>query len=154
MSGIGHIGELDFINFLKKKGYEIYLPLKDRGIDFVGVKNNNLLQIQVKTSIYQKESYFWFDLYGEKMHYSKNTYYVFVCKTLTKKTFMGKKENYFIVPSLTIKKWIKGNKLAIKANSKDVYNIFLYPNFESKKWIYKNKGKEIDFTKYWDKVIF
>ena len=61
MSGIGHIGEIRVIEFLhKKKDMAIYLPLKDRGIDFIAVRKNHFYQVQVKTSMFQKNSYFWF----------------------------------------------------------------------------------------------
>ena len=41
MSGIGHIGELQVIDELQKnQKLEVYLPIKDKGIDFIGVGNN------------------------------------------------------------------------------------------------------------------
>ena len=44
MSGIGCLGELQVIDELQKKHtVEIYLPLKDKGIDFIAVGNNNYL---------------------------------------------------------------------------------------------------------------
>ena len=68
MSGIGHIGELQIINDLQKNhGFEIYLPLKDKGIDFIATKNEKAIKIQVKTSKFQKNSYYWFDLHKNKM---------------------------------------------------------------------------------------
>ena len=67
MSGIGHIGEIKVFEYLQKRlGMEIYLPLKDKGIDFIAAKNNVFYQIQVKTSMFHKGSYFWFDLYKNK----------------------------------------------------------------------------------------
>ena len=59
MSGLGHIWELQIINDLQKDHiFEIYLPLKDKGLDFVCLKKNISIQIQLKTSKFQKESYF------------------------------------------------------------------------------------------------
>jgi len=58
MSGIGHIGELQAIAQMESAGYSIYLPMKDKGIDFIAVRDNKSTQIQVKTSKFQKESYF------------------------------------------------------------------------------------------------
>lgn len=151
MSGIGHLGELEIVDFLRKeKKHSIYLPLKDRGIDFISVSKDNFYQIQVKTSMYQKNSYFWFDLYKKKMIYSDNTYYVFVCKSLGRRDFMGRKHNFLVLPSMMLKKMIENNELAEKNNSPGVLNIFIYPNFEFKKWVYKNKGKVIDLTQYWN----
>ena len=55
MSGLGHIGELQIIDDLQKNHkFEIYLPLKDKGLDFIGLKNNSSIQVQVKTSKFQK----------------------------------------------------------------------------------------------------
>ena len=59
MSGIGHIGELQVIEELQKKQkIEVYLPLKDKGIDFIAVHNNSSVQVQVKTSKFQRNSYY------------------------------------------------------------------------------------------------
>lgn len=151
MSGVGHLGELEVIEFLRKvKKHEIYLPLKDKGIDFLSVSKNNFYQIQVKTSMFQKNSYFWFDLYKEKMIYSKNTFYIFVCKSLGRRNFMGKNHNFLVIPSLNLRKWIKEKRLTEKKNSAEVLNIFIYPDFNEKKWIYKNKGSSLDLTQYWN----
>lgn len=155
MSGIGHIGELQTIDFLKKKkGMAIYLPIKDVGLDFVGVKNNILYQFQIKTSTLQKNSYFWFDLYESKMVYDKNVYYVFVCYTMPRRKLMGKSQNFFVIPSLILKKWIESGDIAYKGKQKNILNIFLYPNFKTGFWQYKNKGKQIDWTEYWNDFSF
>ena len=95
MSGIGHIGELQAISEMEKEGFSIYLPMKDKGIDFIAVKNNKSTQIQVKTSKFQKESYFWFDLHKSKMIYSENTYYVFVLYVLPRRKMLGKAKKLF-----------------------------------------------------------
>jgi len=151
MSGVGHLGELEVIDYLRKeKKHCIYLPLKDKGIDFISIGKDNFYQIQVKTSMYQKNSYFWFDLYKKKMIYSKNTFYIFVCKSLGRRKFMGRKFNFLVIPSEMIKKWVKNKSLAEKKNDSGVVNLFIYPNFDSKKWIYKNKGKSLDLTEYWN----
>lgn len=136
--------------FQKTYKMEVYLPLKDTGIDFVLVGKNKAFQVQVKTSMFQKESYFWFDLYKQKMRYGANIVYVFVCMTLNRRTFMGKKQNFFVVPSLLIKEWIDSHMLASKKNNDDCLNIFVYPDFDNKKWMYRNKGKQIDWTPHWN----
>ena len=47
MSGIGHIGELQVIDELQKKQkLEIYLPIKDKGIDFIGVGKSRINNYQ------------------------------------------------------------------------------------------------------------
>ena len=59
MSGIGHLGELEVINYLEKEeGFAVYLPIKEKGIDFVAVKKNHCYQIQVKCSTFQKTAIF------------------------------------------------------------------------------------------------
>ena len=110
MSGIGHIGELQVINELQNnQNVEIYLPMKDKGIDFIGVGNNNSVQIQVKTSKFQKEQYYWFDLYKNKMIYSENTFYIFVLYVLPRRKMMGKSKNFLIIPSTDLKNYVSEN---------------------------------------------
>lgn len=151
MSGIGHIGELQVIEHMEKqKGFAIYLPMKDIGIDFIAVKNNKSTQIQVKTSKFQKESYFWFDLHKNKMVYSENTYYIFVLYVLPRRKMLEKSKNYLVIPSLDLKTMIEEGEIALKKGSDNILNIFVYPDEKNKKWIYRNKGQEIDFTKYWN----
>ena len=43
---------------------------------------------------------------------------------------------------------IVNRKIASKENDPDTLNIFIYP--EDKRWIYKNKGKILDMTEYWN----
>lgn len=149
MSGIGHIGEIQVIEYLqKKKDMVIYLPLKDKGIDFIATKGLQFYQVQVKTSMFQKASYFWFDLYKHKMIYTRNTFYVFVCITMERRQFMGRANNYIIIPSLQIRKWVESRDIVSKEGNDDCLNIFLYPYQNTKEWKYRNKGKELDWTSY------
>ena len=151
MSGIGHIGELQAIEeFEKKHKFEIYLPMKDRGIDFIGVHNNSSVQVQVKTSKFQKNKYYWMDLYKNKMIYSENTFYVFVLYVLPRRKMMGKSKNFLVIPSLDLKEYIENKYIVSKKNDNNCLNIFIYPLLDEKKWIYKNKDSEIDLTKYWN----
>lgn len=145
---------MDVIRKLEKENFTIFIPLKDKGIDLIAQRGKKFFQIQVKTSLFQKNSYFWFDLCKSKMKYDKNTYYIFVCKVLERRTFMGKSQNFIIINSLTLKEWIKAKKLPHKKNAPDVLNIFIYPNLEKKQWLFKNKGKQIDLTKFWNKKTF
>ena len=150
MSGIGHIGELQVINELQKnQNVEIYLPMKDKGIDFIGVGNNNSVQIQVKTSKFQKEQYYWFDLYKNKMIYSENTFYIFVLYVLPRKKMMGKSKNFLIIPSTDLKNYVSENFVP-KKNDENCLNLFIYPNEKDKTWIYKNKGSTLDLTSHWN----
>ena len=149
MVGVGHLGELEVIDYLRKnKRHDIYTPLKDKGIDFISVGKKGFYQIQVKTSMFQKKSYFWFDLYKHKLVYSKNTYYIFCCKSLGRRKFMGKSSNFIVIPSLKLKDWITKRKIVSKKGNLNLFNIFIYPDPKKKKWIYKNKGKVIDLTSY------
>lgn len=151
MSGIGHLGELEVINHLEKKeGFAIYLPIKDKGIDFIAVKDDRCYQIQVKCSTFQKNSYFWFDLKKDRLVYRNNIFYVFVLYTLPRRKFMGKAKNYLIVPSLILQGWIQSGTLATKEGNNNIINVFIYPDFERRCWLYRNKGKTIDLTQYWN----
>ena len=151
MSGLGHIGELQIIDDLQKNhNFEIYLPIKDKGLDFIGLKNNKTIQVQVKTSKFQREKYFWFDLHKNKMVYKKNTFYIFVLYVLPRRKIMGSRKHYLIIPSLDIKKMVEKKSIVSKKNDPNVFNIFINPDIENKKWIYNNKGKTIDLTKYWN----
>tara|TARA_A100001035_G_scaffold69093_1_gene52851 strand:+ start:392 stop:874 length:483 start_codon:yes stop_codon:yes gene_type:complete len=150
MSGIGHIGELQVINELQNnQNVEIYLPMKDKGIDFIGVGNNNSVQIQVKTSKFQKEQYYWFDLYKNKIIYSENTFYIFVLYVLPRRKMMGKSKNFLIIPSSDLKNYVSENFVP-KKNDENCLNLFIYPNEKDKTWIYKNKGSTLDLTSHWN----
>ena len=150
MSGIGHIGELQVINELQNnQNVEIYLPMKDKGIDFIGVGNNNSVQIQVKTSKFQKEQYYWFDLYKNKIIYSENTFYIFVLYVLPRRKMMGKSKNFLIIPSTDLKNYVSENFVP-KKNDENSLNLFIYPNEKDKTWIYKNKGSTLDLTSHWN----
>ena len=151
MSGIGHIGELQVIDELQKKQkLEIYLPIKDKGIDFIGVGNNKSVQIQVKTSKFHKNSFFWFDLYKSKMIFSNNTFYIFVLYVLPRRKMMGKTKNYLIFPSFELKKNIDNGMISSKKNNEDCVSILIYPDFENSTWMYKNKGNTLDLKYYWN----
>jgi len=89
MSGIGHIGEIRIIEFLRKRKTWQFICRLGRRYRFRCGQGNNFYQIQVKTSMFQKDSYFWFDIYKHKMIYSKNTFYIFVCATMSRRQFYG-----------------------------------------------------------------
>ena len=63
---------------------------------------------------------------------------------------MGKSKNYLIIPSLDIQSYISKGIFVPKQNNENCFNVFIYPNEKDKTWIYKNKGKSIDLTKYWN----
>ena len=151
MSGIGHLGELEAINhFEKEEGFAVYLPIKDKGIDFVVVKNERCYQIQVKCSTFQKNRYFWFDLKKDRLLYGQGIVYVFVLYTLPRRKFMGRAKNFLVVPSMAIRDWVTARTLVTKKGNANIINLFVYPDFENKKWVYRNKGREIDLTPFWN----
>ena len=154
MAGFGEIGELKVIDVLRRKNMTVYIPLKDKGIDFIAIKKNNFYQIQVKTSKFLKGNYFWFDLHKNSMIYSENTFCVFVCIILSGKKFMGKAINYIVIPSLDIKNWILLKDIVPKQGDENILNIFIYPDPQNKKWKYRNKGKELDLTAYWNNFSY
>lgn len=156
MSGIGHLGEIRTIEHVQKElGMEVYLPLKDKGIDFVAGKGDRLVHVQVKTSMLQKRSYFWFTLHKHKMRFTDSTFYVFVCHTMPRRRFMGKSQNFIVIPSRVLQKWMSTGKLAAKKGDKGCFDIFLYADDEStpKTWTYRNKRKSIDWTAYWNNFM-
>lgn len=151
MSDISHLGELQAINhFEKEKGFAVYLPIKDKGIDFVVVKNECFYQIQVKCSTFQKDRYFWFDLKKDRLRYGQRIFYVFVPYILPRRTFMGRAKNFLVVPSMAIRDWVTAGTFVTKEGNPNIINVYIYPDFENKKWVYRNKGKEIDLTPYWN----
>ena len=82
MSDIGHLGALKAMDLLRKKlRMDIYVPLVDEGVGFVAVRQDSFYRTQVKTSMFQRNSYFWFDLCKNRIIYSENTIYSFVCTT-------------------------------------------------------------------------
>ena len=88
------------------------------------------------------------------MIYSENTYYIFVCATLQRRTFMGKRKNFLVIPSLKIKEWIGKRILVTKKGDNNILYIFIYPDIDEKQWTYKNKGKEINLTEYWNNFTY
>jgi len=151
MSGIGHLGELEVINHLEKEeGFAVYLPIKDKGIDFVAVKNERCYQIQVKCSLFQKGSYFWFDLKKDRLLYGQGIVYVFVLYTLPRRKFMGRAKNFLVIPSMAIRAWVTAGTLVTKKGNANIINVFVHPDFENEKWVYRNKGREIDLTPFWN----
>ena len=63
---------------------------------------------------------------------------------------MGKSKNYLVIPSLDLKEYIKNKSIVSKKNDDNCLNIRIYPLLDEEKWIYKNKGSELDLTKYWN----
>mgnify|MGYP004173783393 FL=1 len=157
---IGVVAEMQVIeHFEKNLKMHSYIPLKDRGIDFIAVKDEKFFNIQVKASRFLKNSYFWFDLVLEKMFYSKNTFYIFNCFVNERRTFMGKKRNFLVIPSNKIKSWIKDKDILVSEKKKSggqsktpTIRFFVYPDFQNKKWFYiggaKTDKKKIDLTNY------
>ena len=151
MSGIGHLGELLVMEHVAKRlKLPVYLPLKDTGIDFVAGRGELYCEIQVKTSALQKNSYFWFDLHREKLVVHANMFYVLVCYTLPKHTFMGSHSNFLVLPSEDLQKWITTSRIAPKEGNPKIFNIYVYPDEEKRTWTYRNKGCELDWTRFCD----
>ncbi|MFC1982005.1 hypothetical protein ACFLUN_00820 [Chloroflexota bacterium] len=49
-----------------------------------------------------------------------------------------------------LKEWIEKGDLAQKKGNSDIINLFIYPIESSLEWVYRNKGKEINLTEYWN----
>ena len=67
---------------------------------------------------------------------------------------MGRKENYIVIPSKQIEQWVQNDEIATKKGNDNVMNIFIYPDFEKNEWNYRNKGKTLDLTSYWNNFDF
>lgn len=150
MSGLGHVVELQVIEHLEQDGCEIYIPLKDKGLDLVAKKGATFYSVQVKTSKFQKESYFWFDLHKSKMVYSPTTIYVFVLYITPRRRMMGRRKNYLVIPSLDLRQLITSGQMPLKKGSNDIVNVFVYPDENAMSWTFKNKTKTVLLTKYWN----
>ena len=148
MSGIGMLGEISAIEVFRREGYEVYIPFKDIGIDFLALKNNKVFRLQVKTSKFQKGKYFWFDLYKSKLVFQESVFYFFVFYHGERRTFLGSKKNFLCVPSMQIQDWISQNKLPSKKGNNDVINFFVYPDFKNKVLLFKNKSSILDLTSF------
>lgn len=128
----------------------VYLPLKDTGIDFVAGRGERYYVIQVKTSTFQENSYFWFDLHRHKLVVRANTLYVLVCYTLPSHTFMGSRNNFLVLPSENLQEWVTPSRIPPKAGNPGIFNIFVCPDEAMRTWTYRNKGCELDWTRFWN----
>ncbi len=63
---------------------------------------------------------------------------------------MGKSKNFLIIPSQDIQKWVRTGSVADKKGNSNIISLFVYPDFDNERWLYRNKGKEIDLTPYWN----
>lgn len=104
MAKRGKSGELLVAGELLSRGYDVFIPFVDCGIDLVALVNNRFVQIQVKQSkLYHrggKPTHYWQSLKKKIFDSNKgaNVFYMFVLRR-------GAEINYLIVPSL----WIAEN---------------------------------------------
>jgi len=104
MAKRGKSGELLVAGELLSRGYDVFIPFVDCGIDLVALVENRFVQIQVKQSkLYQrggKPTHYWQSLKKKTFDSNKgvNVFYIFVLRC-------GAEINYLIVPSL----WIDEN---------------------------------------------
>ena len=79
MSDIGALGELKAMDLLcNRLRMEVYVPLADKEVDLIALRQDRCYRIQVKTSMFQRNSYFWFDLHKNRMACSEDTLYICV----------------------------------------------------------------------------
>lgn len=115
MAKRGKSGELLVASELLSRGYDVFIPFVDCGIDLVALVDNRFVQIQVKQSkLYHrggKPTHYWQSLKKSTFDKNKgaNVFYIFVLRR-------GAEINYLIVQSL----WIDGNigKFDIDKNGK------------------------------------
>jgi len=103
MAKRGKSAELLVAGELLERGYDVFIPFVDCGIDLVAKVGERFVSLQVKKSkLYVKPrlSYYWQVLYKKPFMSNKgpDIYYVFLLKR-------GAEANYVILPSL----WIEEN---------------------------------------------
>jgi len=100
----GKSGELLVAGELLRRGYDVFIPFVDCGIDLIALVENCFVQIQVKQSkLYERKgipTHYWQSLKKKTFDNNKgaNVFYVFVLRR-------GAEINSLIVPSL----WIDEN---------------------------------------------
>ena len=96
----GKAGELQVAAELLTRGYNVFVPFVDTGIDLVAKVNRKFVSIQVKESrFYPSQKVYWQEIRKKPFDRNKgeDVFYVFVLRH-------GVEINYLVVPSLWIEK--------------------------------------------------
>jgi len=129
----GKYGEQKVVLHLLDKGYTVYTPIIDTGIDFVvepPTDKHKYIGLQVRTSSYQKENDWWtWSIYRDKWRKGSSFYYVLVFEDIDKlpKEVRSKADKgmvAFIIPYRTLdqmlvkrsKRWVKKDDYTLSIN--------------------------------------
>lgn len=93
-SEIGKVGELDIMSEFIKEGFEVFVPLVDKGVDFVAKKGDQYFEIQVKT---RNDT----PIFSVKAFKPRKNFYI-VCYYIT-----NTRRDIWIIPSDEYKKYSK-----------------------------------------------
>ena len=96
----GKAGELQVAGELLRRGYDVFVPFVDAGIDLVAKVDERFVSVQVKESkFYPSRRRYWQEIRKKPFdrNKGKDVFYVFVLRR-------GAEINYLVVPSLWIEK--------------------------------------------------
>ena len=125
----GKASELQVAGELLRRGYDVFVPFVDTGVDLIASLDGRFILIQVKESkFYPEKRVFWQEIRKKAFDNTKgkDIFYIFTLK--------GTEMNYLIVPSL----WIEEHA--------DKF----YFNMENQKWFFYFKledGKALEVRK-------
>ena len=66
--------------------------------------------------------------------------------------FMGRTQNYLGIPSPKLQRRIDSGDIVSKEGNDHCSNAFVYPDHEQRRWLYRNKGRSLDWTMYWNSL--
>jgi len=134
----GKASELQVAGELLRRGYDIFIPFVDAGIDLIAKVGTKLILIQVKESkFYLEQRVYWQEIRKKPFDHTKgkDVFYIFTLRD-------GTETNYLIVPSLWIDEHADEFYFDIK-NQK----WFFYFKLEDGKALETRKS-QLDFTQF------
>jgi len=146
MAKRGKSGEMLVAGELLARGYDVFIPLVDAGIDLVAIIEKRIVLIQVKQSkLYQRRgkfTHYWQTLNKKSFdeNKGKNVFYIFVLKH-------GAEINYLIVPSL----WLDKNSEKFDLVKGERWQLYFSPIKDGK--IMEVRRSDLDMTPFlnnWD----
>lgn len=101
--------ETQLSKFLLQKGYMVFFPFKDKGIDMVAIKKDNieLYQLKARNEMSNYKRYYWFPIRKNlnnylKMKHNKNIFFILCALQPNQKDF-----HFFKIPLKIAKKYFK-----------------------------------------------
>jgi len=146
MAKRGKSGELLVAGELLSRGYNVFIPFVDAGIDLVALIDKRYVSIQVKQSkLYQRRgkfTHYWQSLNKKSFDQNKgkDVFYIFVLKH-------GTEINYLIVPSL----WIDENSEKFDLVKGERWQLYFTPIKDGKIREVRKSGLDVTlFLNNWD----